>query len=144
MFLNVCKQTFHILSRVHISKRKRCFNAKFSTYFFHMKIKILADFQIYISVPFSKAIILWYRGWTFCSLLVNFCSLLVTFCSLLVIFFCQNYFEVKLLWTAKKWFDYNETPLQIFPLQISEVLVTFSKWWFSKFSQHAKPFWKLT
>ena len=37
--------------RVHISKSKRCFNVKSSTYYFHMKKKILADFQICISVP---------------------------------------------------------------------------------------------
>ena len=71
---------------------------------------------------------------TFCSLLVTFCSLLVTFCSLLVIF------SSKLLWTAKKEFDYKETPPQIFSLEISETLVTFSRCWFSKFSQHTKLF----
>ena len=38
-------------SCAYISKSKRCFNAKFSTYFFHMNRKILADFQIFISVP---------------------------------------------------------------------------------------------
>ena len=49
-----------------------------------------------------------------CSLLVTFCSLLVTFCSL---FFLPNYCEIKLPLTAKKkWFDYNETPPQIFYL----------------------------
>ena len=78
------------------------------------------------------------RGWTFCSLLVTFCSLLVTFYLLLV-----AYCEIKLLWTANKWFGYYETPPQIFFLQISEIFVTFSGWWFSKFSQHAKPFSKL-
>ena len=36
---------------MHISKSKRCFNVKSSTYYFHMKMKILADFQIGISVP---------------------------------------------------------------------------------------------
>ena len=39
--------------RAHISKSKRCFNVKFSTYYFHMKRKILTDFQICISVPLS-------------------------------------------------------------------------------------------
>ena len=33
----------------------RCFNVKFSTYYFHMKTKILADFQICISVPLKFA-----------------------------------------------------------------------------------------
>ena len=42
------------MSRAHISKSKRCFNVKSSTYYFHMKTKILADFQIYINVPLSK------------------------------------------------------------------------------------------
>ena len=74
-----------------------------------------------------------------CSLLVTFCSSLVTFCSL---FFHPNYREMKLLWTAKKWFVYNETLPQIF--FFSEILVTLSAWWFSKFSQHAKPLSKLT
>ena len=30
-----------------------CFNVKSSTYYFHMKRKILADFQIWISVPLT-------------------------------------------------------------------------------------------
>ena len=37
---------------------KRCFNARFSTCYFHMMRKILADFQICISVPL--------RTWPFC------------------------------------------------------------------------------
>ena len=92
---------------------------------------------------------------TFCSLLVTFCSLLITFCSLLVSFLLVvHYFllvarllvahcEIKLLWTSKKWFGYYKTPPRIFSLQISEIFVTFSGCWFSKFSQHAKPFSKL-
>ena len=48
MSLNVCKQTFHI-SHAHISKSS--FNVKSSTYYFHMKTKIMADFQICISIP---------------------------------------------------------------------------------------------
>ena len=100
---------------------------------------------------------------TFCSLLFARCSLLfahyfllvahyfllVTFCSLLFACCCSlifrpNYCEIKLLWTAKKWFDYNKTPPQIFSLQVPEIFVNFSGWWISKFSQHAKPFSKLT
>ena len=38
---------------MRISKSKRCFNVKSSTLYFHMKTKILADFQICISVPLS-------------------------------------------------------------------------------------------
>ena len=66
---------------------------------------------------------------TFCSLLLIFCSFLLTLCSLLfaccsllfarcLLFFRPNYYEIKLLWTAKKWFDNSETPPDIFSLQI--------------------------
>ena len=76
---------------------------------------------------------------TLCSLLVTFCSLLFARCLLLfaryLLFFRPTYCEIKLRWTRKKWFDYNETPSQIFSLQISEIFVTFSP--------HAKPFSKL-
>ena len=41
------------ISCVHISKSKRCFSVKSSTNYFHMKTKILVDFQICISVPFK-------------------------------------------------------------------------------------------
>ena len=64
---------------------------------------------------------------TFYSLLVTFYSLLVTFYSLLVTFLFVNGFFLfkllwnKILWTAKKWFVYNETPPHIFSLQISEI-----------------------
>ena len=37
-----------------ISKSKRCFNVKSSAYYFHLKTKALADFQICISVPFIR------------------------------------------------------------------------------------------
>ena len=47
MFVN---KILHI-SRPHISKSKRCFNVKSSTCYFHMKTKILVDFQICISLP---------------------------------------------------------------------------------------------
>ena len=46
---------FSRISRVHISKSKMCFNVKSSTYYFHMKTKILADFQICISVPLIRS-----------------------------------------------------------------------------------------
>ena len=32
-------------------KSTKCFNVKSSTYYFHMKMKLLADFQICITVP---------------------------------------------------------------------------------------------
>ena len=37
-----------------MSESKSCFNVKSSTYYFHMKTNILADFPIYISVPLKK------------------------------------------------------------------------------------------
>ena len=49
MFVN----KFFTYSRAHISKNKRCFNVKSSTYYFHMKTKILTNFQICISVPLT-------------------------------------------------------------------------------------------
>ena len=48
MFVN---KSFTYLSRALISESKRCFNLKSSTYYFHIKTKISADFQICISVP---------------------------------------------------------------------------------------------
>ena len=51
MFLSV--SNFSHISRLHISKSKRCFNVKSSVYYFHMRINILADFCICISVPLS-------------------------------------------------------------------------------------------
>ena len=53
MFLN---KIFTYL-RVRTSKSKRCFNVKSSTYF-HTKTKILADFQIGISVPLRNVLCL--------------------------------------------------------------------------------------
>ena len=50
MFVNILSR----ISRAHISKTKRCFNVKSSTYYFHMKTKILVDFQICLSVPLIK------------------------------------------------------------------------------------------
>ena len=45
---------FFTILHAHISERKRCFNMKSSTYYFHVKTKILADFQICISVPLNE------------------------------------------------------------------------------------------
>ena len=50
MFVN---KPFTYLTCAHFSKSEGCFNVKSSTYYFHMKTKILADFQICISVPLS-------------------------------------------------------------------------------------------
>ena len=69
--------------------------------------------------------------------------LLVARCSLLFARLLVAYCEIKLLWTAKKLFGYYETPPQIFSLQTSEIFVSISGWWFSKFSEHAKSFSKL-
>ena len=56
LFLNVCKHTFYI-SHVRISQKKKkgkmYFTVKSSTYYFHMMMKILTDFQICISVTLS-------------------------------------------------------------------------------------------
>ena len=41
-----------------IKKSKKCFNVKSSPYYFHIKTKILADFQICISVPLRYYIFL--------------------------------------------------------------------------------------
>ena len=41
---------FSHISRAHISKRERCFNAKSLTYYFHVKTKVLADFEICIKL----------------------------------------------------------------------------------------------
>ena len=42
------------MSHAHISKSKRCFSLKPSTYHFDMKTKILADCQICISVTLKE------------------------------------------------------------------------------------------
>ena len=47
-----------LISPAHISESKMCFNVKSPAYFFHMKTKILADFQICISVPLNEGIAL--------------------------------------------------------------------------------------
>ena len=44
---------FQYISRKHISKSKRFFNVKSSTYYFHMETGILTDFHICISVPLT-------------------------------------------------------------------------------------------
>ena len=41
----------------HISERKKSFNVKCSTYYFHVKTNILADFQIWISIPSNSSFI---------------------------------------------------------------------------------------
>ena len=137
-------------------------NQKAQTFFNNMKF--MRDFPFSIYFDFEEA-----KLFARCSLLVTFYSLLVTFCSLLFarwllffarcfllvarcslllarcsLFFRPNYCKIKLLCIAKKWSDSNETPPQIFSVQISEIFVTFSGWWFSKFSQHVKLFSKMT
>ena len=54
LIVSECFQTnFSHLSRAYISKIKRCFNVKSSTYYFQVKKKIMADFQICLSVPLN-------------------------------------------------------------------------------------------
>lgn len=52
--LHVCNQTYSHIPRAYISKRKRYFNVKPSSYYFQVKSNILADFQISISAPFKR------------------------------------------------------------------------------------------
>ena len=47
MFVNF----FLHIWRAYISERKRCFNVTSSTVYFHVKIKILADFRFCINIP---------------------------------------------------------------------------------------------
>ena len=74
-----------------------------------------------------------------CLLLFARWLLLFALCSL---FIHPNYGEINYCEPQKKWLDYNETPPQIFSLQNSKILVTFSGWQFSKFPQHVKPFFR--
>ena len=76
----------------------------------------------------------------FCPLLVARYFLLVARYFLLVARLLIAYFEIKLLWTAKNCSAITKTLPQIFSLQISEIFVTFSGWWFSKFSQQVFSF----
>ena len=48
MFVN---KHFTYLGRVHISESKRCYSVIPSVHYFYVKMKMLADFQICISVP---------------------------------------------------------------------------------------------
>ena len=50
MFVN---KLFPYLTWANLRKIKICFNVKFSTYYFHVKTYILAEFQICISVPLN-------------------------------------------------------------------------------------------
>ena len=45
----------------YLKKIKVCFNVKSPTYYFYVRTKILADFQICISVPLKKTHVLFYR-----------------------------------------------------------------------------------
>ena len=58
--------------------------------------------------------------------------------------FRRNYCKIKWMWTVKNASTLMKHRQRYFCLQISKIYVTFSGWWFSKFSQLAKPFSKLT
>ena len=73
LFLDACKQTFHI-SYVRISQNLKGVLMWISSTYFHVKTKILADFQIYISVP------LMYNHFSFLLLL-----LLYYYCIIIII-----------------------------------------------------------
>ena len=51
--LYVCKQTFYISRGVNFSESKRCDNVIPLVHCFYLKTKVLADFQISISVTLS-------------------------------------------------------------------------------------------
>ena len=54
MFL---KNLFTYFTCAYLKKYKVfCYNVKSSTYYFHMKTKLLADFEICISVPLSDVL----------------------------------------------------------------------------------------
>ena len=67
---------FSHISRVHISKSKRCFSLISSTYYFHLKTKIVADFEICISVPLMTK---------FCRILVKLTWFSFNFCDSLAV-----------------------------------------------------------
>ena len=58
LFLNVCRETFQISSLYITQKVKGVLMWNLQTYDFHMKPKILGDFQICFSVPLR---LLWYK-----------------------------------------------------------------------------------
>ena len=49
--------TFSHISRPHFSKIRRCCNLEFSAYYFHVKAKILFDFQICFSASLSRSVL---------------------------------------------------------------------------------------
>ena len=59
MFVN---KLFTYLTCAYLRKSKRCFNVKSSTYYFHVKTKISADFQTCISVPLNQRLKLFTFG----------------------------------------------------------------------------------
>ena len=96
LFLNVCKQTFRIISRAHISKSKRCFNVKSSTYFY-IKTRISADFQIWISVPLKFL----------CRIILPISWIYLQMIFLVFVYYCQ---VCKSYWYVKTHsFLYNST-----------------------------------
>ena len=97
LFLNVCKQTFRIISRAHISKSKRCFNVKSSTNFFYIKTRISADFQIWISVPLKFL----------CRIILPISWIYLQMIFLVFVYYCQ---VCKSYWYVKTHsFLYNST-----------------------------------
>ena len=84
-----------------------------------------------------------------CYLLVTFCSLLFARCSLLfarcsVLFACYFFVQITVkdsCWESQK---FGKTLTKLHHRYFSCKHIPFSRWWFSKFSQHAKPFSKLT
>ena len=92
-------------------ERKRCFNVASSTYSFHVKTNILADFQIWISAPLNQLVLLtyWYLTLTnkscVCVFLVEiwwcrFHNLIIWYVSIAACFF---FFFLLILFINLKW-----------------------------------------
>ena len=103
-----------------VIKGKRCFNVKFSTYYFQMKTKILADFQICIGVPLRVPSVNVTKSAGNCGKFIVFCN--VNTLSH-IYFHKQRVFQVN-----KRIFHINKAYLFII-LQISVFNGSIFIWW---------------
>ena len=89
-FLSMFVTNFLHISRTRISKRKRCFNVKSSTSCFHVKAKILTDFEICISVPliYLNFLQCWIKMGRYHKAMILYANFL-------------NFFQIKSLFTKK-------------------------------------------
>ena len=88
---------FSLISRTHISKSHRRFNVKSSKYYFHMKTKIMAVFQISISIPLNSGNI----GYLYPSY-HNFCVCMCVCVCVCVCVCCVCVFDLHPLWFLSK------------------------------------------